>query len=89
MYLYLNLATFQYIDGFAMMLSFLLKQNWIGIDYFLLNVFATFASVLRLQITVTFGSVFGLQATVDCTLKWIAATNTLGAMCCKHNAASP
>ena len=43
------------------MLSFLLKQNWIGIDYFLLNFFATFASVLRLQITVTFGSVLGFQ----------------------------
>ena len=43
------------------MLSFLLKQNWIGIDYVLLNFFATFASVLRLQITATFGSVLGLQ----------------------------
>jgi len=43
------------------MLSFFLKPNWIGIDYFLLNFFATFASVLRLQITVTFGSVVGLQ----------------------------
>jgi len=40
------------------MLSFLLKQNWIGIEYFLLNFFATFASVLQLQITVTFDSVF-------------------------------
>jgi len=30
------------------MLSYLLKQNWIGIDYFLLNFFATFASVLGL-----------------------------------------
>jgi len=30
----------------------LLKQIWIGIDYFLLNLFATFGSVLRLQITV-------------------------------------
>jgi len=49
------------------MLSFLLKQNWIGIDSFRLN-FATFASVLRLQITVTFGPVLGLQVTVDCRL---------------------
>jgi len=29
------------------MLSFLLEQNWIGIDYFLLN-FATFALIFRL-----------------------------------------
>jgi len=43
------------------MLSFLLKQNWIGIDYFLLKFFATFDAVLGLQITVTFGSVLGLQ----------------------------
>ena len=43
------------------MLSFLLKQNWLGIDYFLLKFFATFVSVLRLQITVTLGSVLGLQ----------------------------
>jgi len=50
------------------MLSFLLKQNWIGNDYFLLKVFVTFASVLRLQIAVTFGSVLGLQVTVDCRL---------------------
>jgi len=62
------------------MLSFLLKQNWIAIDYFLLNFVATFASVLRLQITETFGSVLrlqitetfgsvlGLQVTVDCRL---------------------
>jgi len=48
------------------MLSFLLKQNWIGIDYFPLNFFAIFGSVLRLQITVIFGSVLGLQVTVDC-----------------------
>jgi len=43
------------------MLSFSLKQGWIGIDYFLSNVFAIFASVLWLQITVSFGSVLGLQ----------------------------
>jgi len=46
------------------MLSFFLKHNWIGIDYFLLNFFATFASGLGLQITVAFGSVLGLQVTV-------------------------
>jgi len=46
------------------MLSFLLKQIWIGIDDFLLNFFATFASVLGLQITVTLASVLGLQVTV-------------------------
>jgi len=46
------------------MLSFLLKQFWIGIDDFLLNFFATFGSILELQITVTFGSVLGLQVTV-------------------------
>jgi len=39
----------------------LLKQIWIGIDYFLLNFFATFGSILGLQIIVTFGSVLGLQ----------------------------
>jgi len=39
-----------------------------GIDYFLLNFFESFASVLRLQIAVTFGSVLGLQVTVDCRL---------------------
>ena len=42
-------------------LSFLFKQNWFGIDDFLLNFFATFISVLGLQITVTFGSVLGLR----------------------------
>jgi len=31
------------------MLSFLLEQIWIGIDYFLLNFIATFGSVLGLQ----------------------------------------
>jgi len=35
-------------------LSFLFKQNWFGIDDFLLSFFATFVSVLGLQITVTF-----------------------------------
>ena len=35
------------------MLSFLLKQIWIGIDYFLLNFFATFDSVSGRQIAVT------------------------------------
>jgi len=43
------------------MLLFLLQQIWMGIDYFLLNFFATSASVLGLHITVTFGSVLGLQ----------------------------
>jgi len=33
------------------MLSFLLNQIWIGIDYFLLKFFTTFGSVLRLQVT--------------------------------------
>jgi len=33
-------------------LSFLLKQNCIGIDYFLSKFFATFGSVLGLQVTV-------------------------------------
>ena len=42
-------------------LSFWFKQNWFGIDDFLLNFFATFVSVLGLQITATFGSVLGLQ----------------------------
>ena len=46
------------------MLSFLLKQIWIGIDYFLLNFFATFGSILGLQITATLGSVLGLKVTV-------------------------
>jgi len=45
------------------MLSLLLKQIWIGIDYFLLKFFVTFGSILGLQITVTFGSVLGLQVT--------------------------
>jgi len=46
------------------MLSSLLKHIWIGIDYFLLNFFATFGSILGLEIAVTFGSVLGLQVTV-------------------------
>jgi len=33
------------------MLSFLLEQIWIGIDYFLLNFITTFGSVLGLQVT--------------------------------------
>jgi len=45
------------------MLSFLLKQVWIGIDFILLKFFAPFRSVLRQHITVTFGSVLGLQVT--------------------------
>jgi len=46
------------------MLSFLLKQIWIGSDYVLLKFFATFVSVLAVQIAVTFGSVLGVQVTV-------------------------
>jgi len=46
------------------MLSFLFKQIWIGIDYFLLKFFTIFGSVLDVQITVTFSSVLGLQVTV-------------------------
>jgi len=46
------------------MISFLLKQIWIENADFLLNFFATFGSILGLQITVTFGSVLGLQVTV-------------------------
>jgi len=34
------------------MLSFLLNEIWIGIDDFLLKFFATFGSVLGLQVTV-------------------------------------
>jgi len=33
------------------MLSFLIEQIWIGIDYFLLNFIATFGSVSGLQVT--------------------------------------
>jgi len=46
------------------MLSSLLKHIWNGIDYFLLNFFTTFGSILGLEITVTFGSVLGLQVAV-------------------------
>jgi len=41
------------------MLSFLLEQIWIGIDYFPLKFFATFHSVLRLQNTWNFRFSFG------------------------------
>jgi len=69
------------------MLSCLLKQNWIGIDDFLLNFFATFVSGLRLQNTVTFGSVLGLQVAVDCRLPVDchhrrAGSHLLQAQCC-------
>jgi len=40
------------------------KQICIGIDYFLLNFFATFASVLGLHIIVTFGLVLELQVNI-------------------------
>jgi len=40
--LVLNLATFQYIDGFGCYLFFI--QIWIGVDDIFLNVFATFGS---------------------------------------------
>jgi len=43
MYLDLNLATFQYIDGFACY-HFCLKQFRIGIDYFHLKFFASFGT---------------------------------------------
>ena len=46
--------TFQHIDGLDIII-FLLKQIWIGIDYFLLKFFATFDSVLGLQVQVTAG----------------------------------
>jgi len=68
----------------------LLKHIWIGIVYFLLNFFATFVSVLGLQITVTFGSVLGLQIT-DCRLHWrltldcshqYVGSHMLQAQCC-------
>jgi len=48
------------------MLWFLIEQNWFGIDYCILNFFASFVSVLRLQIAVTFRSVLWLQVTMDC-----------------------
>jgi len=43
------------------MLSFLLEQIWIGIDYYLLNFIATFGSVLGLQVTVGLQVNIGLQ----------------------------
>ena len=43
------------------MLSFLLKQIWIRIDYVLLSFFATLGPILGLQLNVTFSSVLGLQ----------------------------
>jgi len=43
------------------MLSFLLKQIWIGIDYFLLNFFATFGFILGLKVTVGLQVNDGLQ----------------------------
>jgi len=83
MYLYLNLATFEYIDGFG---CYQFCLNRIGIDYILLN-FTTFASVLRLQITTTFGLVLRLQITVDCRLTVDcshrhAGSHLLQAQCC-------
>jgi len=47
-----------------LILTFFLKHIWKWIDYFLLKFFATFGSVLGLQIAVTFGSVLGLKVTV-------------------------
>ena len=67
----------------------LYKQIWIGIDYFLLNFFATFLSTLGLKIPVTFGSILGLQVTVGLQVNVVSATDTLGAICCRHYAASP
>jgi len=54
------------------MLSFFIKQNWIGIDYFLLN-FATFSSVLRLQVTVDCRLNSGLQPPT-CWEPFVAST---------------
>jgi len=73
MHLGLNLATFQYIDRLG---CYHLNRFGLGIDYFLLNFFSTFASVLGMQVTV------GLQVNL------IAATDTLRAICCRHNPAS-
>jgi len=56
------------------MLSCLLEQIWIGIDYFLLNFIATFGSVLALQVTA------GLQA-VDCSHQHVGS-HLLQAQCC-------
>jgi len=61
MYLHLNLETFQYIDGFGCY-HFCLKR--IPLELIFFNFFATFASVLRLQVIVTFGSILTLQVTV-------------------------
>jgi len=66
-------------------LSFLFTHIWFGSDDFLLNFFATFVSVLGLQITVTFGLVLGLQVTVGLQVN----TGLLGATCCRHNAVPP
>jgi len=63
------------------MLLFLLKQIWIGIDNFLLNFFATFDSVLGLQITVTFGSVLNCRLTLDCSNRHVGS-HLLQAQCC-------
>jgi len=41
----------------------LFKQNWFGIDDFLLNFFATFVSVLGLQVNVGLQLNTGLQPT--------------------------
>jgi len=43
------------------MLLFLLKPIWIGIDDFILNFFATFVSVLGLQVTLELQVNTGLQ----------------------------
>jgi len=51
----------------------LLKQIWIGIDYFLLNLFATFGSVLRLQITVGLQVNTGLKPAI-CRETFLADT---------------
>jgi len=68
------------------MLSFFLKQSWIGIGDFLLNFFTTFGSVLGLQVTVTFGSVLVLQVTVglhvDTGLQPATRWEPLQAHCC-------
>jgi len=69
------------------MLSFLLKEIWIGIDYFLLKFFGTFDSVLGLQITVNFGSVCDCRLlkdcrlTVDCSHRHVGS-HLLQAQCC-------
>jgi len=54
----LNLTTFQYSDGFG---CYHFCLNRFGIYYFLLKFFATFSSILGLQIFFTFGSVLGLK----------------------------